>query len=261
LRIDQVIGFAGAWLVLLGGAACAEPGVILHQTHRFSARAGVDTLRTYITGSQVRIEHEQGDAILDLQHNRLVLLDRAARTWRQMPLQEWEQAIRDAAEIESRKNAATAQRAPAFQRFGAPLERAGYLCDRWSLYTRRELLPGEVDWVEQHLWVARDLTLPPGAYEAYDRAIRALDSIGMGALVQRPEGVVLASEIRVGTQEEHEKGQVEVESLTVYRVEKVDLQEDVFAIPEGFTPAPPEGSDDAPSGSREGSPHSPVHDG
>lgn len=216
--------------------ACAGadsvPGVVLHQTHRFSGKQGVDTLHTSITAFHVRIQHAQGDAILDLEEDRLVLLDRATRTWRQMPLGEWEAALRQAA-----GDTATSEAALAFERVGSPLQKAGYVCDRWSLFTRRELLPGEVDWVEHHIWVARDLELPAGAYEAYDRAIRALDSIGMGAVVERPPGVVLASEMRVGAQEEHEHGDVEVESLEVVRVERRRLDAEVFRIPPGYAPA------------------------
>ena len=238
----------GLWiacLLLIARAAQAEPGVVLHQMHSFSAQSGVDTLRAYITATHVRIAHDGGDAILDLQNNRLVLLNRQAHTWRQMPLDEWEAAIRQAAEIETGKDAngevvgAPNQPAspPTFEPIGVPSERAGYLCDRWGLYSRRELLPGEVDWVEQQIWVARDLTMPPGAYEAYDRATRAIDSIGLGALVQRPQGVVLASEIRVGSTEEHEKGGVEIERLIVYKVEKRNLVNVVFAIPDSYEPA------------------------
>ena len=126
-----------------------------------------------------------------------------------------------------------------FQRAGVPAEYAGYVCDRWSLYSRRELLPGEVDWVEQQLWVARDLVMPPGAYEAYDRATRAIDSIGLGSIVQRPDGVVLATEIRTGSAREHEKGGAEIENLTVYKVEEVDLADSLFAIPDSYEPAGP----------------------
>ena len=234
-------------LVLTATAVSAEPGVVLHQIHSFSARSGVDTLRAYITPTHVRIAHAGGDAILDLQNDRLVLLNRQARTWRQMPLDEWEAAIRQAAEVATTRDANSADGAtdggnkdappPAFEPIGAPSERAGYVCDRWGLYSRRELLPGEIDWVEQQIWVARDLTMPSGAYEAYDRATRAIDSIGLGALVQRPQGVVLASEIRIGSTEEHEKGHVEIERLTVYKVERLDLGDAVFAIPDSYKPA------------------------
>jgi hypothetical protein len=231
--------------------AQSEPGVVLHQTHGFSTKAQLDTLRTYITATRVRIEHKDGDAILDLAQGRLVLLDGHQKTWRQMPLAEWEAAIRAAATM-NRDDASDAPygdaaaptddasmpTAPKFERVGVAAERAGYPCDRWSLYTKRELLPGEIDWVEQQIWVARELSMPPGAYEAYDRAIRAIDSIGMGALVQRPEGVVLVSEIRVGSAAEHEKGSVEVETLSVYRVEARQLDESVFDIPPTYKPAP-----------------------
>lgn len=236
-------------LVLWAAVAWSEPGVILHQTHRFSGRNGVDTLRTYITRNSVRIEHAQGDAILDLQEGRLILLDRKSRTWRQMPLDDWEEAIRRAAQGATGQTADGARRPPlAFERAGASVERAGYLCDRWSLFTRRELLPGEVDWVEQHLWVARDLELPDGAYEAYERAIRALDSIGMGTIVERPRGVVLASEIRSGTEAEHERGEEEVELTTVVRVEKRELAADVFRIPASYRPAVPEDDTEVEAG-------------
>jgi len=217
---------------------------VLHQVHSFSAQPGADTLRAYITATRVRIAHASGDAILDLQKDRLVLLDRQARTWRQMPLHEWERVIRQAAEVsldgddnKDNDDNEAAVVAPAFQRIGVPSERAGYLCDRWGLYQRRELLPGEVDWVEQQIWVARDLSMPPGAYEAYQRATRAIDSVGMGALVQRPDGVVLATEIRTGSAEEHEKGSVEIERLIVYKIEKMDLADSVFAIPDSYRPA------------------------
>ena len=234
-----------ACLLLTATAVRAEPGVVLHQTHSFSAQAGIDTLRAYITPTRVRIAHAGGDAILDLQEGRLVLLDRHERTWRSMPLDEWEEAIRQAAVVQMARgtdgdgsnNDAEPVLPPAFESIGVPTEKAGYLCDRWGLFSRRELLPGEIDWVEQQIWVARDLQMPPGAYEAYDRATRAVDSIGMGALVQRPDGVVLASEIRTGTTGEHETGQVEVERLTVYRVEKVDLADSLFAIPATYKPA------------------------
>jgi len=236
--------FVGLLMMASVSAAQSEPGVILHQTHQSSTRAGADTLHTYITATHVRIEHKDGDAILDLEKGQLILLDGHAKTWRQMSLTAWEAALQEAAsnsepqEPEGQGNhASAAQTVPAFERIGSPVERAGYLCDRWGLYSPRELLPGEIDWVEQQIWVARELTMPPGAYEAYDRAIRAIDSIGMGAIVKRPEGVVLASEIRVGSAEEHEKGDVEVETLTVFRVEKKPLADALFEIPSIYTPA------------------------
>jgi hypothetical protein len=234
-------------LVLWASAAGAEPGVILHQTHTSSGKQGVDTLRTYITPSHVRVEHAHGDAILDVQRGQLILLDRGTRTWRQMPLDEWENLIRRAAEtIPGQPADAAVQRpSPAFERVGSPVRRAGYVCDRWSLYTRRELLPGEVDWVEQHLWVARGLELPEGAYESYDRAIRGLDSIGMGTVIERPRGVVLASEIRSGTEAEHERGDVEIEQTNVYRVEKTDIAPEVFEVPPSYHAAPSDASNDA----------------
>ena len=229
-----------ACLLLAGARADAEPGVVLHQVHSFSVQTGTDTLHAYITATRVRIAHATGDAILDLEKGQLVLLDRQERTWRQMPLEKWEEAIRQAVEAQSEGNSDSDEESalpPAFERAGVPSERAGYVCDRWGLYSRRELLPGDVDWVEQQLWVARDLAMPPGAYEAYDRATRAVDSIGLGAMVQRPEGVVLATEIRTGSAKEHEKGGVEIERLTVYKVEKIDLADSLFAIPESYKPA------------------------
>lgn len=231
-------------ILLVASAAQSEPGVVLHQTHEFSATGRVDTLRTYITARHVRIEHKDGDAILDLEKGRLVLLDGHQKTWRQMPLEEWEAAIEKAATTMGRTgtqgedtNEPGPRPSPAFERIGSPVERAGYLCDRWGLYSQRELIPGAVDWVEQQIWVARELTMPQGAYEAYDRAIRAIDSIGMGGVVKRPEGIVLASEIRIGSAAEHEKGDVEVETLTVYRVERRQLEDVVFQVPPAYVPA------------------------
>ena len=60
-----------------------------------------------------------------------------------------------------------------------------------------------------------------------------------GLFLQRPDGVVLATEIRTGSAREHEKGGAEIENLTVYKVEEVDLADSLFAIPDSYEPAGP----------------------
>ncbi|MFQ5600692.1 MAG: hypothetical protein ACE5G2_09060, partial [Candidatus Krumholzibacteriia bacterium] len=152
----------------------SEPGLVLYQSHGFSLRAEVDTILTYVTATHVRVSHASGDAILDLEADRLVLLDPQTRTYRQMSLRAWEAKIRAAVEESRTTSGAPEPAYPDTLRFesaGRPVEVAGHLCDRYVLYTHRELPAGDAEFVEQQIWVARDLEMPAGAYEAYQRAL------------------------------------------------------------------------------------------
>lgn len=212
------------------GRLTAAPGVVLHQTHCFNNETHVDTLRTYVTATHVRVSHVAGDVILALPADRISVLDAGSHQFTQMALSQWEQKLRDAAD------AATVDERlpPRFEAAGEPALVAGIECQPYLLYTRRELIPGEVDYVQQLLWVAEDLEMPKGAYETYLRSIRVLASVGLGVLVEWPPGVVLMSETVTRPENEGRAATAELETTVVFQIEHKDLPDSTFAIPADY---------------------------
>ena len=216
---------------LVAAPAAAAPGVVLHQTHTFSGEARVDTLTTYITATHVRVAHPGGDAILDLAADRISILDRAVRQYRQTSLRGWERSLRQAVE--------SARPAPghspiAFEAMGDTVRIAGQDCQRFMLFTRRELIPGEVDFVEQQIWVTQGIEIPKPAYDAYAHSMGLVASIGLGSIVERPAGVIMRTETVTRPEHDQRAAHGEIESIVVFRVEKKDLGAEVFAIPSGY---------------------------
>lgn len=215
----------------------ARPGVILHETHWQSQAAAVDTLRTYITAQRVLIVHAGGRTVLDLERNRIVLLDPERRTYRAMSLRRWEETLAEAlAAGEARAPKGAGGDPVAFEPMGDVTVVAGYACDRYHHFGRRSLL-GVEETVEQQIWVARDLPMPAGAYAAYQRALGSIESIGMGGLLQRPSGVILAVETQTRPAEMERRAPVQEERYTVQRVETVLLPDSLFAIPGSYAPS------------------------
>ncbi len=202
-----------------------RPGVILRETHTQSQVVHVDTILTYVTAKHVKVSHAGGHTILDLEHDRILLLDPAAHTYREMSLQAWEARIEAAV--------GGASQAPdaggSFEPTGGVVEIAGYTCDRYHHYGKRTLL-GTEEYVEQQIWVARALEMPEGAYAAYQRALGSIESIGSGGLRRRPSGVVLGVETRTRPAGASQRDPAQVERCTVYQVEKAALPDSLFAI-------------------------------
>jgi hypothetical protein len=217
--------------LLVAAASAASPGVVLHQTHTFSGEARVDTLTTYITATHVRVSHPGGDAILDLGADRISILDAAARQYRQTSLRGWERSLRQAVES---VRPAQGQGPIAFEAMGDTVRIAGQECQRFMLFTRRELIPGEVDFVEQQIWVTQGIAIPKPAYDAYAHSMGLVASIGLGSIIQRPAGVIMRTETVTRPEHNQRAAHGEIESIVVFRVEKKDLGADVFAIPPGY---------------------------
>lgn len=223
-----------------GGA----PGVVLHEVHTQPHVPRADTIVTYVTSRSVRVSHTGGHTLLDLGADRIVFLDPVARTYRDMPLQQWEARL-EAAVIPGAapgaENAAAAESvgiAPTagFEPVGTGAEIAGYTCDRYHHYGMRNLLGAEES-VEQQVWVARRLEMPAGAYEAYQRALGSIESIGAGALLRRPPGIILAVETRTQRAGSRRSEALEIETTTVFRIEHGTIADSIFAIPRGYLPA------------------------
>jgi hypothetical protein len=215
-----------------------------------------DTVRTYITPGRVRVQHRLGDAILDVPADRLVLLDRATSTYTSASLRDWEARIAAALEAAAeRQGPGAAGGAPdaTWEADGDGIDIAGYACQRHHLFTRRELFPGEIELVEQELWVTHELELPGEAYEAYRRAIESLDRIGLDPRLHRPPGIAMRLYTRTfpegqggpdGRRARDRGVAEEVERQEVVRVERRPLPDEWFAIPAGYAPAdssPPAG--------------------
>ena len=165
----------------------ARPGVILHETH-WQAGA-TDTILTFITSQHVLIVHADGRTLLDLEADRLVLLDSEQRSFRAMSLGQWEATLEAAigAERAAAATGAAENRGDGplpFEPVGDSTLVAGYACDRYHYFGQRTLL-GVEETLEQQIWVARTLAMPQGAYEAYQRALGSIESIGMGGLLRR----------------------------------------------------------------------------
>jgi hypothetical protein len=219
------------------GPPAAQPGWVLHETHIAAESRATDTILTYVTPSRVRVAFASGDAILDVQENSILVLDRSTRTYRRLSVDVWAQTLEAAqAAIRARTRGASGEEQPRYEKLGEPVRVAGYLCDHYALYTRSELLPGEAEFVEQQIWVTRELELP-GAYEKYLDILRTLESVGLGGTVRRPPGVVLAVETRTRRGDADARDAGLTERSAVFRVERVDIPDSVFAVPRGYAAA------------------------
>lgn len=237
-------GRAGASVGLVLVAGCAGlprppappstyPAVVLQELHRLTGREGADTLVVSIAPGRVLVAHAGGDAILDTEGDRFLLLDPATRTYRSLSLRVWEQQIEAALEESTPERSLDATPA-VYDSAGPGGVVAGFACDRYYLFTHRELFPGEVEAVEQEIWVTRELELPPGSWEAYERVLRSLDRMGLDVSVRRPPGVTLRTRIRrrpAGSDAE------EVEEIEVLRVERRHLEASVFEVPPSYRAA------------------------
>jgi hypothetical protein len=83
-------------LVITAPVFAARSGIVLHEIHAQSQVSELDTIVTYITAKHVRVSHPGGHSLLDLAGDRIVLMDPATRTYRQMSLQQWDARIREA---------------------------------------------------------------------------------------------------------------------------------------------------------------------
>ncbi len=220
-------------LVTTAPAFAARAGIVLHETHAQSQVSELDTIVTYITAKHVRVSHPAGHSLLDLEHDHIVLLDPATRTYRQMSLQQWDARIREAVgdvDASDDTTAATFALMPGQTRI------AGYACDRYHYYGKRTLLGAEES-VEQQIWIARNLEMPEGAYVAYQLALERIESIGAGAILHRPAGVVLGIETRTRPAVADRRDLEHLEQYTVIRVETTTLPDSLFTIPRGYAPA------------------------
>lgn len=233
---------AGALVALACAAGCAGgsrlaapsvlPAVVLHERHVQSGRDAADTLVIAIASGRVRVSHAGGDAILDLVHDRFVLLDPASATYRSSSLQEWEARIEAAIDPGSAGDTTGVR----FEADGPGGRIAGYACERYHLFTHREIFPGEVEAIDQEIWVTRDLELPEGAQAAYERYVSSLDRMGLDARVQRPAGVTLRA--RTLTRPDGAgRDAGEFEESEILRVEHRPLDASWFDVPPSYRKA------------------------
>ncbi len=210
----------------------AWPGVVLYEVVTQTAQAVPDTLVTYVTAHAVRVEHASGAALLDFDAGRITILDASTRTFRSEALDTWQARIDAAMRALADSNAAAA---PRFERAGGTLAIAGYTCERWVLYTHRNLL-GTRENVEQQVWVTRELDLPPGAFAAYQRTLGTIESLGFATRAAYPEGVVLRRETRARPADASRRHAPAVEAGHVFRVESRPLPQTLFVVPQGYAP-------------------------
>jgi hypothetical protein len=244
VRVVAIIELAAIAAIVASGASCApdrrlqaasaqrtRPGFVLYEAHTQTQQSKPDTLVTYVTARSVRVSHAAGAAILDLDTGRIVLLDSASRTSRSEDLSTWEQRIHGALEALADPSASGA--APRFQRTGQHAEIAGYRCERYMLFTTRDLL-GTRETVEQQLWVTTELELPAGAFEAYQRALATLDSVGLPRHTAYPEGIILRRETRIQHLNAAAREAPKVEASIVFRIESKQLSSELFMIPSDY---------------------------
>ncbi len=222
-----ILGCSADPRLRLASDAHEQAGVVLQEVHTQTGQLKPDTLITYVTARAVRVSHAAGDAILDFDADRIVLLDAASRTYRTESLTTWEARIRAA--LDALRDSTHAS-APRFERAGATTAVAGYASDRYVLFATRQLLDTRES-VEQQVWVTTELEMPPGAFEAYQRALGSLDNIGMPTAAPYPAGVVLRREIRTRPLHASRRLDPHVETSAVFRVESKRLSIDVFTIP------------------------------
>jgi hypothetical protein len=253
------VATTGALLACWGAgtpaAAGAAPGIVLYEVHTQSQVPQADTIVTYVTARRVRISHAGGHTLLDLDADRIAFLDPKTGTVRGMSLRQWEARLRqavagsavaggDPAAAAGDSGAAAAGDPAAvdsagvegFEPTGTSAEIAGTTCDRYHHYGRAAML-GSEEMVEKQIWVARELPMPVGAYEAYQRALESIESIGAGVLRRRPRGVILAVETHTQRAGAGRDVPLDIERTTVFRIERRTLADSLFAIPGRYVPA------------------------
>ena len=216
------------------------PELVLYEVRTGTDREGADTIVTYVTPQRIRVSQDAGDAILDVPLDRLVFLDRRARTYRQMSLATWEAGIAAAADSARARRRAEADSGRAdlgFEPAGPAGKIAGFDCERYHMFTRRELFPGEVEEVEQEVWVSAGGQLPEGAYRMYLRSLDALEGIGLAGPIHRPPGLVLYLETHTHPFGKKRGAGDQVERTEVVRIERRRIPDGIFEIPDGFIPA------------------------
>jgi len=208
------------------------------ETHRIEA--AVDTLVTWIAPGRVRVSHKGGDAILDSERDRFIVLDPQNRTARELPLSEWEARIRAAA-IATQAAADSVRGSGDAGQGGEPLRFelagdggriAGYACTRHHLFAERPLFPGEWEELEQEIWVTDALEMPAAAAAAYRRVFESLDWVDFDARVERPPGVRMRL---VQQRRSRGGGAREVETIEVVRVERRRVEPSTFDVPPGWS--------------------------
>jgi hypothetical protein len=145
-----------------------------------------------------------------------------------MSLHQWEARLQEASRTEGKDGDGSSS--GRFEAQGGDERIAGYGCTRYHHFGRRNLL-GSEEYVEQQIWVTREIDMPAGAYEAYRRAFDRIESIGSSGVVQRPPGVVLAVETRTRPVDADRRRAAQVERYSVYAVERKDLPDSLFQMP------------------------------
>jgi len=256
LAAATVCSLLACWGVGTPAAAGGAPGIVLYEVHTQPQVPQADTIVTYVTARRVRISHAGGHTLLDLDADRIAFLDPTTGTVRDMSLRQWEARLQQAvagsavsggdpaaaagdsgaAAVGDPAPAADSSAAEGFEPTGSSAEIAGYTCDRYHHYGRATML-GSEEMVERQIWVARELPMPAGAYEAYQRALASIESIGAGVMWRRPPGVILAVETHTQRADASRDAALDIERTTVFRVERRTLADSLFAIPRRYVPA------------------------
>jgi hypothetical protein len=259
-RVNAVIARLAAGAMMAAVAAvCLQPGcapqlrppagapadsvdvVVLTEAHHM--QDAIDTLVTWLAPGRVRVSHRGGDAVLDVEHDRFLLLDPAQQSYRESSLAEWEQRIRTAAltaRAAADSAAAGAGAVPAadslpalrFALAGRGDVIAGFPTERFHLYAERQLFPGEWEQLEQEIWVTTAIDLPAAAATAYRRMFTTLDWIDFDARVERPAGVRMRAVVK--RRPRGAAAVTETEITDVVRVERRRVPVAVFAAPPGW---------------------------
>ena len=80
-----------------------------------------------------------------------------------------------------------------------------------------------------------ELELPAGAFEAYQRALGTVESVGMAAATEYPAGIILRRETRTRPADAGRRVHAHVETVSVFRVEAMDISPTHFMIPPDYT--------------------------
>jgi hypothetical protein len=96
---------------------------------------------------------------------------------------------------------------------------------------------GQEELVEQQIWMTQGIEMPAGAYDAYQKALRAVQSIGFTGVAERPPGVPLRAETRVRLANSNRRAPASIERSTIFLVQRISLADSLFSIPDGFSRA------------------------
>ena len=227
------------WLGVCRGAPDCIATVYFLEEYEISGQEEPEQVEYCIAPDFARITHANGEVLMDVQRDLLAHYDRESKEWRLQSLHAFESKIDSTtaillARLEELRGA---RGLPVFEKTGEGPHIVNTPTDRYHLYVEAESFPGELEEVEEEIWVAsRELLAWSATYPTYERIVRLYDQMWRDVPIERPDGVVVHTTLRrrpLSRRTSDSQDQWEVEKATIVEVE-------YRCMPYGFFQLPPE---------------------